>query len=153
MITMSEYPSRYVHVLERLSEAILKDKSGKFQVPIYYDIVELTPHKLPPTCIAFEGKPFGLDKTQCMYERQLDIVIMHSTKNKRDITLRLSAFAESLKGIIDEVIMFGGDDFELKFLQGSEIGYLENAKKDSENYKATKTLLTSFIVLSYLVRY
>lgn len=151
---MDNNQSRYVNVLEQLSKAILKDESGEFKkVPLYYNMVELTPHQLPPTCVAFEGKPFYLDKTRCTYERQLDIVIMHSTKNKREITLRLSAYAESLKEIIDDVIMNGGHDFELTFLQGSEIGYLENAKKDAENYKATKTLLTSFIVLSYLVRY
>lgn len=150
---MEDGQSEYVTVLETISEAIAKDPNGDFEgIPIYYNMVELTPHSLPPTAIVLEGKPFTLDASRCMFERQLNIVILHSTRDKRQITLRLSAYAEQMKKLIDGVIMNGGD-FELTFLQGSEIGYLENAKKDSENYKATKTLFTSFIVLSYLLRY
>ena len=144
--------SEYVKLLEEISEAIVKDKSGTFEkIPVYYDMVELTPHSLPPTCIAFDGKPFGWDKSNCLLERQLNIVILHSTRNKRQITERLSAYAEQLLLILREVDLPSGS--ELTVLQGSEIGYLENAKKDSESYKSTKTLLTSFIVVSCLVRY
>ena len=57
-----------------------------------------------------------------------------------------------MKKLIDD-FMFNINDFELLFLQGSEIGYLQPINGSKITYKETGTVFNSIIVLSYLVRY
>ena len=150
---MNEDNSRIVNVMETLGKA-LKDNTTFSTIPIFWDMVELNPDNLPDTCIVFKALTWHVAQDDpCAFERQLDICIIHNTLDTRQITIRLTKYAEDLKEIIDNVILFGDGSFDLKFLGGSEIGALKNNKEDSESYKGSKTLFSSMIVLSYEVRY
>ncbi len=56
-----------------------------------------------------------------------------------------------VKEIIDNLIL--NSNLDLSFVGGSPIGYLKNNREDGESYKGTKTLFSSIIVLTYLLRY
>lgn len=142
--------SEYAQILEELGTTITQDSRFE-EIPVYWDMVELIPDNMPTTAIVLQGKPFQLDATRCHYERQLDICIIHNTNYPREITLRLSNYSEAMKEVIDNFLMVS--NLDLTFLQGSEIRSLRNNREDTESYKGTKTLFSSIIVLSYLLRY
>ena len=147
---MSEELSRIAYIFEELGKAI--NEEGDFRnIPVKWDMCELSANNMPPTVIVFQAKPYQYDDSHCNYERQLDICIIHNTEYARQITLRLTKYAESLQEIIEHFVLTSNVD--LTFLQGSEIGYLKNNRDDTESYKGSKTLFSSIIILSYLLRY
>lgn len=146
----NEGMSRYATVLEQLGQAIT-DNTDFDKVPVRWDMIELIPDNMATTEIVLQGKPYQSDDTGCVYERQLDIIIIHNTNHPRSITLRLTKYAETMKEIIDELLLTS--NLDLTFLQGSEIRAMRNNREDSESYKGSKTLFSSMIVLSYLMRY
>lgn len=146
----NENMSRYATVLNTLGQAITDDTEFN-KVPVRWDMVELIPDNMATTEIVLQGKPYNLDDTGCVYERQLDIIIVHNTNHARSITLRLTKYAEDMKDIIDNVVMTSNID--INFIQTSEIKAMRNNREDSESYKGSKTLYSSMIVLSYLLRY
>lgn len=152
---MSDELSRISTVFEEIGTAIVTaEHNGEIlfeDIPIYWDMVELSANTMPTTCIVFSANAFKEDKTKCHFERQLDIAIIHNTDYPREITLRLSKYAEDLKEIIDNFIL--NSNLDLSFVGGSPIGYLKNNREDGESYKGTKTLFSSIIVLTYLLRY
>ena len=148
---MVEELSKYVSVLDFLGQAITTD-TNFHKIPVYYDMLELIADDMPTTAIVLQGKPYELDDSRCLYERQLDVIIIHNTNHPRSVTLRLTKYAEDMKDTIDNVLMTS-NGFEMKFLQGSEIRAMRNNREDSESYKGSKTLYSSIIVLSYLLRY
>lgn len=148
---MTEELSKYVSVLDFLGQAITTN-TNFHKIPVYYDMVELIADDMPTTAIVLQGKPYELDDSQCNYERQLDVIIIHNTNHPRSITLRLTKYGEDMKDTIEEVLQ-ASNDFEMTFLQGSEIRATRNNREDSESYKGSKTLYSSLIVLSYLLRY
>lgn len=148
---MAEELSKYASVLDFLGQAITTD-TDFHKIPVYYDMIELIADDMPTTAIVLQGKPYELDDSQCNYERQLDVIIIHNTNYPRSITLRLTKYGEDMKNTIDNILMTT-NDFEMTFLQGSEIRAMRNNREDSESYKGSKTLYSSIIVLSYLLRY
>ena len=142
--------SRYAIVLEQLGIAITNDTEFN-KVPVRWDMIEVMPDNMATTEIVLQGKPYKLDATGCVYERQLDIIIIHNTNHTRSITLRLTKYAETMKEIIDNVLLT--TNLDLTFLQTSEIRAMRNNREDSESYKGSKTLFSSMIVMSYLLRY
>ena len=153
---MTENLSEIAKVFEQLGMAIVEyvDDDGIqlfADVPVRWDMCEVSPNNMNDTEIVLQGKPFQRTN-DCLVERQLDVIIIHNTDFERDITLRLSKYSEDMIKIIDDVVL-SGTDFDLTFLQGSEIRYLRNNREDAESYKGSKTLFSSMIVLSYLLRY
>jgi hypothetical protein len=153
---MTENLSEIAKIFEQLGKSIVEYKDENdvplFQdIPVRWDMCEVSPNNMNTTEIVLQGKPFQRENN-CVFERQLDIIIIHNTDYERDITLRLSKYSEDMIKIIDDIIM-SGPNYELQFLQGSEIRYLRNNKEDAESYKGSKTLFSSMIVLSYLLRY
>jgi hypothetical protein len=146
----NENMSRYATVLEQLGIAITNDTEFN-KVPVRWDMIEVMPDNMATTEIVLQGKPYKLDATGCVYERQLDIIIIHNTNHTRSITLRLTKYAETMKEIIDNVLLT--TNLDLTFLQTSEIRAMRNNREDSESYKGSKTLFSSMIVMSYLLRY
>lgn len=148
--TQKEELSHYATALDTLGQAITNntDFDG---VPVYWNMVELTPDNLPTSAIVLQGKPYQLDETRCLYEQQVDIIIIHNTDYPREITLRLTSYAESMYRTVNDLLLTSNID--LKFLQASEIRALRNNREDTESYKGSKTLFSSLIVLSYLLRY
>ena len=142
--------SKYATVLEQISQAITTNTTFE-GVPVYFDMIELMPDNMTDTSIVLQGKPFQLDSSNCNFERQLDVIIVHNTDYEREITLRLSNFAEKMYNTIHDLVMTSNVD--LSFLQGSEIRAKRNNREDAESYKGSKTLYSSLIVLSYLLRY
>ena len=142
--------SKYAIVLEQLGTAITDDTDFN-KVPVRWDMIELIPDNMTTTEIVLQGKPYRLDATGCVYERQLDIIIIHNTNHPRSITLRLTKYAETMKDIIDNLLLTS--NLDLTFLQTSEIRAMRNNREDAESYKGSKTLFSSMIVLSYLLRY
>lgn len=146
----NENMSKYATVLEELGTAITNDTDFN-KVPVRWDMIEVIPDNMATTEIVLQGKPYELDATKCVYERQLDIIIIHNTNHPRSITLRLTKYAETMKDIIDELLL--SSNLDLTFLQTSEIRAMRNNREDAESYKGSKTLFSSMIVLSYLLRY
>lgn len=146
----NENMSKYATVLEELGTAITNDTDFN-KVPVRWDMIEIIPDNMATTEIVLQGKPYELDATKCVYERQLDIIIIHNTNHPRSITLRLTKYAETMKDIIDELLL--SSNLDLTFLQTSEIRAMRNNREDAESYKGSKTLFSSMIVLSYLLRY
>lgn len=146
----NENMSKYAIVLEQLGTAITDDTDFN-KVPVRWDMIELIPDNMTTTEIVLQGKPYRLDATGCVYERQLDIIIIHNTNHPRSITLRLTKYAETMKDIIDNLLLTS--NLDLTFLQTSEIRAMRNNREDAESYKGSKTLFSSMIVLSYLLRY
>lgn len=149
---MTENLSKINLVFEELGECITKDINFK-SVPIKWAMYEVSPNNMPPTLVIFEAKPFEYDVSRCNYSRQLDIIIIHNTDYEREITKRLSKYAESMIELIDNHMLSAHGNYELDFVEGSEIRAKRNNKEDAESYKGSKTLYTSLIVLSYLLRY
>ena len=92
-----------------------------------------------------------MDKTNCNYERQLDILLISTTEERREgIVGQLFYFSEVLKKIIDDYAMRTP---YLTFIEGSPIHGRAYNRESIDSYKETKQLFTSMIVLSYLLRY
>ena len=149
---MNEELSKISTIFEELGDVITHDPDFE-KIPIKWAMYEITPNNMPPTCIVFEAKPFEYDDTGCHYERQLDIIIIHNTNYPREITKRLSKYAELMIELLSNHILTAYHNYEMEFLQGSEIRAMRNNREDTESYKGSKTLFSSLIVLSYLVRY
>ena len=139
--------SNYANSLDIIGQAIT-DNTDFDEIPVYYDMIELIEDNMPTTAIVLQGKPFQLDATNCLFERQLDVIIVHNTDNQREVTLRLSKYAELMYQTINNIVLT--TNIDLTFLQGSEIKAQRNNREDSESYKGSKTLYSSIIVLSYL---
>ena len=142
--------SNYATVLNELGQAITTDTDFD-GVPVYWAMIELIADDMPTSAIVLQGKPCEIDKTGCVYEKQLDIIIVHNTDYVREVTLRLTAYAESMYKTIDNLLLTS--NLDLKYLQTSEIRATRNNREDAESYKGSKTLYSSIIVLSYLLRY
>ena len=139
-------------VFEDLGELITK--SDDFEgVPVKWAMFEVTPNNMPPTLVVFEAKPFIYENKDCDFERQLDIIIIHNTNYEREIIKRLSKYSEDMFELIKNHMDFSMGNYQLEFLQGSEIRAKRNNREDSESYKGSKTLFSSLIVLTYLLRY
>ena len=145
--------SKISSIMEELGKLITNDEAHFLDVPIYYSLIELIQDNMPDTAIVLELKPFQYDISQCNYERQIDILIIHNTDYEREITLRLTKYAEDMIELINEHTLTAPINYELLFLQGSEIRAIRNNREDAESYKGSKTLFSSLIVLSYLLRY
>lgn len=140
-------------IFEEIGEVITHDKNFE-RIPIKWAMFELTPNNMPPTCIVFEAKPFYYDDTQCNFERQMDIIIIHNTNYPREISKRLSKYSELMVELMDSHIKSPHyTNYELEFIQGSEIRAMRNNREDTESYKGSKTLFSSLVVLSYILRY
>ena len=148
-----EQLSRISEIMQNLGQLITKDETRFFDIPIYYSLIELVADNMPDTAVVFELKPFQYDITHCNYERQLDVLIIHNTDYEREIILRLSKYAEDMIDLLNEHMEVSHSNYELEFLQGSEIRAKRNNREDTESYKGSKTLFSSLIVLSYLLRY
>ena len=143
--------SKISSVMEILGKAITNNTDFE-EIPVFWDMVELSSNTMPITCIVFFAKSWKEETPNCgIYERRFDIGIIHNTDYAREITLRLSHYAETMKELIDEVIL--ENNLDLTFIGGSPIGYLKNNREDSESYKGSKTLFSSIIILSYMLRY
>ena len=150
---MNEQLSKINAVFEDLGKLIIQSDSFK-KIPIKWSMYEVTPNNMPPTLIVFEALPFRVNYSHyCEYERQLDIIIIHNTNHEREILKRLSKYAEDMIELLYNHMDSSTGNYELEFLQGSEIRAKQNNRKDTESYKGSKTLFSSLIVLSYLVRY
>lgn len=145
--------SKISSILQELGKLITNDEERFLDVPIYYSLMELISDNMPTTAIVFELKPFQYDISQCDYERQLDILIIHNTDYEREITLRLTKYAEDLIELLNQHMEFNSSNYELLFLQGSDIRAKRNNREDAESYKGSKTLFSSLIVLTYYLRY
>lgn len=150
MKQMAEELSRIANVFQDIGKAINEHDDFK-KIPIKWDMFEVTPNNMPPTLVVLQAKPFVYDNSRCNYERQVDICIIHNTDYERQIILRLTKYAETMIELLDNFILTSNHD--IQFLQGSEIRALRNNREDSESYKGSKTLFSSMIVLSYLLRY
>lgn len=148
-----EQLSKISSILQTLGKFITTDEERFQEIPVYYSMIELIADNMPDTAIVFELQPFTYDQQNCNYERQLDVIIIHNTDYEREVILRLSKYAEDMLELLDEHILNHSGDYELTFLQGSEIRAKRNNREDVESYKGSKTLYSSLIVLSYLLRY
>lgn len=148
-----EQLSKISSILQTLGKFITTDEKRFQEIPVYYSMIELIADNMPDTAIVFELQPFTYDPGDCNYERQLDVIIIHNTDYEREVILRLSKYAEDMLELLDEHILNHSGNYELTFLQGSEIRAKRNNREDVESYKGSKTLYSSLIVLSYLLRY
>ncbi len=148
---MKDYESRIGEILESISKEIHATETfGK--TPIFYDFIEVSPNNLPPECIVYKPLEWQLDKTGCVYERQLDIVLLITTEERRKgIVAKLLMFGEKMKEIMDNVI--DTSVTPISFIQGSPVVGFAYNREAPDSYKETKQLFTSMIVLSYLLRY
>lgn len=149
---MNEQLSKINQVYEELGDLITHNEDFE-QIPIYWSMFELTANEMPPTSVVFENNPFGYNGTDCAFETQLDIIIVHNTDYVREITKRLTKYSETMIELINNHIMNDYTPYQLDFLQGSEIRAMQNNRSDAESYKGTKMLFSSLIVLSYNLRY
>lgn len=149
---MVEELSKISTIMQELGKVITNDEKRFLDIPVYYSMIELISDNMPDTAVVLEILPF-ITENNCEFQRQLDIVIIHNTDYEREIILRLTKYAEDMIDLINEHIEFGGGNYELEFKQGSEIRAKRNNREDSESYKGSKTLFSSLIVLSYLLRY
>lgn len=149
---MTEQLSNISTILQDLGKLITEDESRFLDVPVYWSMIELIADNMPTSAVVFEVLPFNI-RNNCEYERQLDIIIVHNTDYEREIILRLSKYAEDMIELMNEHILYGGANYELDFLKGSEIRAKRNNREDTESYKGAKTNFSSLIVLSYLLRY
>ncbi|MEE1227191.1 MAG: hypothetical protein UHM08_08840 [Bacteroidales bacterium] len=149
---MTEQLSKINKVFEDIGETITKSEEFN-QIPIQWAMFEVTPNNMPPTLIVLEAKPFQYNPNDCWYERQLDILIIHNTNHTREIIKRLTKYAEDLIEVLEQHMNTNAQNYQMEFLNGSEIRALRNNREDTESYKGSKTLFSSLIVLSYLLRY
>ena len=147
-----EQLSKISTIMQEIGKLITEDEMRFLDIPIYYSMIELIADNMPDTAVVLEILPF-ITENNCEYQRQLDIIIIHNTDYEREIILRLTKYAEDMIELMNEHILYGGADYELKFLRGSEIRAKRNNREDSESYKGSKTNYSSLIVLSYLLRY
>lgn len=145
-----KYDSKIGTILEEISAEITSTETFK-NTPIFYDFIELDANNLPPSCIVYKPLNWRMDKTNCNYERQLDILLISTTEERREgIVGQLFHFSEVLKKIIDDYAMRTP---YLTFIEGSPIHGRAYNRESIDSYKETKQLFTSMIVLSYLLRY
>lgn len=148
---MKDYPSKIGEILESISKEIHATETfGK--TPIFYDFIEVSPNNLPPECIVYKPLTWQLDKTGCVYERPLDIVLLITAEERRkEITAKLLMFGEKMKEVIDHFIETSTTS--MQFIEGSPVVGFAYNREAPDSYKETKQLFTSMIVLSYLLRY
>lgn len=145
-----KYESKIAGILETISEEITHHDIFE-GTPIFYDFIEVDANNLPPTCIVYKPLEWRMDKSNCNYERQLDIVMLITAEECRDeIVGQLFMFSEKMKEIMDNVSMkINGIDF----IQGSPVTGFAYNRKGRNSYKETPDVFTSMSVLSYLIRY
>lgn len=145
------YDSKIGEVLEDISDAITATETFA-DTPIFYDFIEVDANVIPPACIVYKPLQWQMDKSNCNYERQLDIVLLITTEERREgVIEQLFSFGEKMKAIMDEVIMTSNAYIE--FLEGSPVTGFAYNRKGVNSYKETPDVFTSMIVLSYLIRY
>lgn len=145
------YESKIGEVLEAISEEITATETFA-DTPIFYDFIEVDANVLPPFCIVYKPLEWGMDKSNCNYERQLDIVLLITTEERRDGVIgQLFMFAEKLKEIMNNIERTSHAYIE--FRQGSPVTGFAYNRKGVNSYKETPDVFTSMIVLSYLIRY
>ena len=143
-----KYESRVGEVLEEITDEILS--TDIFEgTPIFYDFIEVDANNVPPTCIIYKPLEATLDKSACNFERQLDIILLITTEERREgIIGQLHKYSEKLYECIN-----GMKINNLDFLQISPIHARAYNRESIDSYKETKQLFSSMIVLSYLLRY
>ena len=151
-VVIVEELSKISTIMQELGKVITNDEERFLDIPIYYSMIELIADNMPTTAVVLEILPF-ITENNCEFQRQLDIIIIHNTDYEREIILRLTKYAEDMIDLINEHIEFGGGNYELKFIKGSEIRSKRNNREDADSYKGAKTNYSSLIVLSYLLRY
>jgi len=145
------YESRIGEVLEAISEKITETETF-VDTPIFYDFIEVDANVLPSTAIVYKPLSWQMDDTHCNYQRQLDIVLLITTEERREGVIgQLFQFGEQMKELIDEVDL--PISAQLDFIQGSPVQGFAYNRKSADSYKETNQLFTSMIVLSYLLRY
>lgn len=145
-----KYESRIGEILEEITDEILSTKTFK-NTPVFYDFVEVDANNVPPACIIYKPLEATLDASRCNYERQLDIILLITTEERREgIVGQLHKFSEKLYECIDEYCLKTN---YLTFLQISPIHARAYNRESIDSYKETKQLFSSMIVLSYLLRY
>lgn len=144
--------SKISTIMQELGKLITEDEQRFLDIPIYYSMIELIADNMPDTAVVLEALPF-ITENNCEYQRQLDIIIVHNTDYEREIILRLTKYAEDMVDLINDHILYGGINYELQFMRGSEIRAKRNNREDTESYKGAKSNYSSLIVLSYLLRY
>lgn len=123
------YNSRVGNALELISKAITN--SDTFNgTPIFYDFIEVDPNNMPTSCIVYKPLEWENTRDGCNYQRQIDIVLLITTEERREgIVGQLFKFSESLKEIIDEVILT--TNIDLEFIQGSPIQGFQYNRRSS----------------------
>lgn len=145
------YESKIGEILEAISEEITATETFA-DTPIFYDFIEVDANVIPPSCIVYKPLDWRMDKSNCNYERQLDIVLLITTEERREaIVGQLFSFAEKLKEIMDKVERTS--HAYIQFQQGSPVTGFAYNRKGTNSYKETPDVFTSMIVLSYLIRY
>lgn len=149
---MTEQLSKINQVFESLGDLITHDKDFE-EIPIYWSMFELTANEIPPTSIVFSNTPFDYDSSDCVFHTEIDIFIIHNTDYVREINKRLTKYSELLIELLNNHILNDYTDYELRFIQGSEIRAMRNNREDAESYKGSKMLYSSLICLTYDLRY
>ena len=145
------YESKIGVILEEISEEITKTETFA-DTSIFYDFIEVDANVIPPSCIVFKPLEWKMDKTNCHFERQLDIVLLITTEERRESVIgQLFYFAEEMKAIMDKIERTS--NAYIQFLQGSPVTGFAYNRKGVNSYKETPDVFTSMIVLSYLIRY
>lgn len=145
------YDSKIGEILETISEEITHTESFK-NTPIFYDFLEVDENNLPPQCIIYKPLDWRMDVSNCNYERQLDIVLLITSEERREgIVGQLFMFAEKMKEIIDDVSSTAR--IHMNFINGSPVHGFEYTRVSKDSYKEGKQLFTSMIVLSYSIKY
>lgn len=145
------YESKIGVILEEISEEITKTKTFA-DTSMFYDFIEVDANVIPPSCIVFKPLEWKMDKSNCNYERQLDIVLLITTEERREGVIgQLFYFAEEMKEIMDKIERTS--NAYIQFLQGSPVTGFAYNRKGVNSYKETPDVFTSMIVLSYLIRY
>lgn len=145
-----KYESKIGEILEDITREIRASETFK-KTPIFYDFIEVDANNLPPSCIIYKPLEWHYDPTHCNYERQLDIILIITTEERREgVVGQLHKFSEKLKEVTDEYALKAP---YLEFIQGSPIHAMAYNRESIDSYKETKQLFTSMAVLSYLLRY
>jgi len=145
------YDSKIGEILEAISTEISKTETFA-DTPIYYDFIEVDANIIPPACIVYKPLDWQMDKTNCNYQRQLDIVLLITTEERREgVVGQLFMFGEKMKEVMDNIERTS--NAYIQFLQGSPVQGFAYNRESVDSYKETKQLFTSMIVLSYLIRY
>ena len=145
--------SHIADVLETIGKKITSHPNFK-NVPIYWDEMELSPNSTSFPCIQFKPRSWQPNEYCDEQERILEIRILTNGEDKRKVILQLFDFEEGVRKVLDKAINSSEFTFfELKLLGASEISGMTYNKNDIDSYKGTKTMFSSLIVLSYLLRY